>query len=275
MQTSYTQDPPIGIAGDWASSDPNSKAESYAAQGAIPVAIVVVRGTDKTRQVKQPAAPDAADDDAILASGFATAATRVVKTAADFDGVVGAGRLFPPRKPRVTLSSHADFNATELIISGKLHGLPVQDRIAIPDAGNVVIDGRVFFDEFEVFDLDPQGGTGGTIKVGFGPDLGPIDGRDVAGIAMRDTGKTSLTDHADKSVLAVARKGVLHVLCETTAVKGEPAYVRLVATGDEVRGAVRKDADGSAGAPDAVPVIGMTFDRTITAAGIVPIALDL
>lgn len=280
MQTSYTQDPAIGIAGDWATSDPNRKGESCVAEGVIPVGIVVVRGTNKTRQVKQPAALAAADPDAFLATGFATAAAVVAKGSADMDGALGAAatRIWPPRNYTATLSSHADFNVGELKLVGLgPDGVTLQEEtLQVPDAGNTTLAGKLHFTSPpRAAVLSTMGGTGGAITLGFGTDIGPIDGREVRGVAMRDAGKVSLTDHADKSGVTVARKGTVHVACETVATAGDPVFVRLVATGNEVLGAVRKDADGSAGAPDAVPLVGARFDKTIAAAGIVPIVLDL
>ncbi|MCC7542364.1 MAG: hypothetical protein IT379_39465 [Deltaproteobacteria bacterium] len=273
-QTSYLTAPAIGLNGSPADCG-IKKDLALAAEGTVPVGIAVVRGTAE-EQVKQPAAPAAASATAIIASGFATAATAVTKGTADANGAIGATRIWPPRNLTATFSSHADVDAGTLLLKGITPaGDVVEETLYVPDAGNTTLVGKVCFEYFLEARLSPMAGVGGAVTIGIGTDMGPISGRDVVGASMYDSGKVTQTDYAEDDVVSVRRKGNLFVTSETVTTKGEPVWVRFVAGGAEVRGAFRKDADGSAGAPDACLLRGARWARTITAAGVSEIELDL
>lgn len=273
-QTTHALAPGVGLNGAPADCA-FKKDETYAAEGAVGIGLALIRGTTPDKQVKQLAAPAAASATAIIASGFATAAAAVTKGTADANGAIGAGRMWPPRNITATLSSHADFDVGTLTLKGILpDGSVATEVLYVPDAGNTVLVGKVCFEYFLEARLSAMAGTGGAVTLGIGTDMGPIDGRDIAGISMLDSGHVA-GDYADKDVAKLRRVGALFVTSETATAKGGRVYVRFVATGDEVRGALRASADGSAGAPDAVPLKGATWARTTSGAGVSEIEFNL
>lgn len=110
-------------------------------------------------------------------------------------------------------------------------------------------------------------GTNRTYTIGTTAEQGSLI---CSGIAARD--KTIVqpatpNGYAIGSALAPVRVGRVLVLVETAVVKGMPAFCRLTATGSEVLGAFRHNADFA----DAVPVRGMTYAKSGGAASLVPV----
>ena len=61
-------------------------------------------------------------------------------TTSDFNGAIGAGRIFPPAKIELVLSSHADWDATSATLTGlDENGLPVSETLTIPNGGNATV----------------------------------------------------------------------------------------------------------------------------------------
>lgn len=114
------------------------------------------------------------DADAIIASGVSSAASPQTITAAAFNGVIGAGRVSPPRNFTFAFSTHADWDATTLVITGRRNGRIVTENIAIPNGGNATVVGTKVFDMDEAsldattFLIPTQSGVGGTLQVGVG-----------------------------------------------------------------------------------------------------------
>lgn len=217
-------------------------------------------------------APDAADVDAIIASGFASSASTQVFSGASLNGTaIGQGEMFPPRNVTITCSNHADWDATDMTVVGLLYGQIVVDKISISNGGNGTFGTKAHFSRVLSFTQPAQSGTGGTATVGFGSDVGPISLARVPGVAVRRGFRESSDAFAANEELAATRSQKVYVLVEDAVTAGAQAHVRLTATGDEVRGGFRGSPDGTLGAPDCVPLLGATFAESASSGALVPL----
>ena len=117
-------------------------AESYAAEGAIGVGLLVEFGTDSRNQVAPMAVLPAADPNAIMtvAQLASTVAGQRYSTAAHFDGAIGHDRIRPARSVTVTFAAANinDWNtpAGECLV--EIYGLdedgnPIKDSVSRPN----------------------------------------------------------------------------------------------------------------------------------------------
>lgn len=265
VQTNYRLTERIGRHGAAFESDP-PRSRSFFAHGAIrpgDLAILPAAfdGTDKV--VRKLTAPAAADEDAILAAQT-LAATAESFDGADLDGAIGGDRIFPPRNITLKLNSHSDWDVGTATVEGlDEHGKPQTEEFSVPDAGNTTLVGKKFFSRVIAISSPAGSGTNRVLDVGVGALLGPLTSLDVAGIvrylARHQIGENATAEFAAGDVLNVIDEGLVGLEVEEDVKGGEQVYVRLVATGEEVVGAYRNDRDGTAAAPDAVPVIGLRF----------------
>ncbi len=114
-----------------------------------------------------------ADDDAILATGGASALTSQNLTGTAINGAIGRDIMSPPRALTITVDDHADWSATTVTITGTNdNGTTVNDTFAIPDrdgtGGNLTILGALgtHFKTVTTIAVPAQAGTGGTFTVG-------------------------------------------------------------------------------------------------------------
>ena len=164
--------------------------------------------------------------------------------AASFDGVVGAGEMFPPRNVTLTLSNSADWDATTAVVTGTDEdGRVIQESLLIPNGGNATVTGLRHFRTISSLYIPAQSGTGGTATFGFGSLLGPID-HGVHGVAVYDASREPEAYPIDYVVPCLC-KGRIAVNCETSYTDGNPVFVRFIASGDEVAGHVRATADAN------------------------------
>lgn len=218
---------------------------SVIAEAAIAAGLVVIRGGTTRAEGRPPTTPDAADADAFAtAAVIISAATAQTVAAASFDGVVATGELFPPRNVTLTLSNHADWDATEAVVTGTDEdGRVVQETLLIPNGGNATVTGLRHFRTVSSIYIPAQSGTGGTATLGFGSSLGPID-HGVHGVAIYDASREPEAYPVDY-VVPCLKKGRIVVNCETSYTDGNPVFVRFIASGDEVAGQVRATADAN------------------------------
>lgn len=218
---------------------------SVIAEAAIAAGLVVIRGGTTRTEGRPPTTPDAADADAFAtASVLISAATAQTVAAAAFDGVVAAGELFPPRNVTLTLSSHADWDATEAVVTGTDEdGRTIQETLLIPNGGNATLTGLRHFRTVSSIYIPAQSGTGGTATLGFGSSLGPID-HGVHGVAVYDASREPEAYPIDY-VVPCLTKGRIVVTCETSYTDQSIVFVRFIASGGEVAGHVRASADAS------------------------------
>lgn len=268
VQTSYSTNPAVGYAGQLADSGPHD-VKTVVAEAEIAAGLVVVRGGTTRSEGRPPPAPDAADPDGFITT-IASAATAQTLSGASLDGVVGQGEVWPPRNVTLTLSSHADWDATEAVVTGiDEDDRVIQETLLIPNGGNVTLTGVKHFRKVTSLYIPAQSGTGGTADLGFGSSLGPIGGMGVHGVAMYDASREPEAYPVDYAVPCV-RKGRVYVTSESSYSDQDPVYVRFVATGDEVRGQVRNAPDST----DCALLKGARFWRS-GSSGVAAIDLNL
>lgn len=265
MQTSYPTEERLGRPGH--PYDGAVRTKTRTAEVAMRPGDLAIRGThadSEGKGAKRLTAPAAADDDAIIAT-IASAGSPQTIDGAGLDGAIGGARIFPPRNLTLTLSNHANWDATTAIVTGEdEYGRVITESFAIPDTGNTVLTGSKVFSRVHSLYIPTQSGTAGTARLGTGTLLGPLTSRDVLGIvrylAARQLAEDATAEFAQYDTLAIIEGGRVWVEVEEDVDDGEQVYVRLVAAGDEEVGGIRNDRDGTAAAPDAVPVIGMRFN---------------
>lgn len=271
VQTSYPTQWPVGYPGMIAESGFPDDIKSCIAAVAVLAGVVVVTGTTE-QSCRPPAATDAAaaDVDAILATGGASTAGVQTLTGASLNGVIGTGTMFPPRNITFTFNSHADWDATTAVVTGKdADGATITEDFAIPNGGNATVTGTKLFASVSQIVIPAQTGTNGTFTVGTGSLLGSVNNR-VIGVTVRDQ-LTLPGGFVAKDVVPVMRKGRIWVTSETATNPEDPVYVRFVATGAEVLGAVRATPDAN----DTVLLRGARFKSKITAGGLSVLDLNL
>lgn len=96
-------------------------------------------------------------------------------------------------------------------------------------------------------------------------------------LEQQDIPGTATAKYLEGQPIAIARKGMVTVLCETTCVEGAPVFVRFAdGTVTDNYGAVRNDADTQAGPVDtAVELPGAVFRTTLTAPGKCVVELNI
>lgn len=234
-----------GLVAGQIADNGHGEVNSVIAEAAIAAGLVGIRGGTTRTEVRPPTSPDAADPDAIAtATVIISAATAQTIAAASFDGVVAGAEMFPPRNVTLTLSSHADWDATTAVVTGTDEdGRVVQESFLIPNGGAATVTGLRHFRTVSSIYIPAQSGTGGTATAGFGSSLGPID-HGVHGVAVYDASREPEAYPIDYVVPCLI-KGRIAVVCETTYTDGNPVFVRFIATGDEVAGQVRATADAN------------------------------
>lgn len=243
--TSYPSAPAHGFAGQLAHPVEGARVLSGVALAALlfGVAVLADRTNGTTQGLEALAAPDAADPDGIV-EAHATAAAAESLTTTGLDGAIGQGEIWPPRNLVMVLSSHADFNLTTAYIRGlDENGLPQEEAFVIPDAGNTTLTGKKFFSYVTEVYIPAQGGTGGSITVGTGSALGPLD-KYFRGITVYDN-TIEPGGYAEDDQVPYCDEGVIYVHSETAVDPRKPVYVRLVAGGGETLGDFRATADSN------------------------------
>jgi len=108
-----------------------------------------------------------ADVDAILATGGASSTSLQTLSGAILNGALGYRALSPSRRITLTLSSHADWDATTATVTGKdANGTTITDTLAIPNGGNATVTTTKLFARVTSIAIPIQSGTGGTFTVG-------------------------------------------------------------------------------------------------------------
>ena len=266
VQTSYPTTRSLGYAGQPADSGPID-VKSVIAAVAIAAGLLVLKGATPAKGYL-PTTPDAADADAIIATG-ASALTAQTVSGASLDGVVGQSEMVPARNLTLTLSSHANWDATTATVTGyDENGEVIQENFLIPDAGAVTVTGVKHFAKVTSIYIPAQAGTSGTFTLGTGSSLGPITSRAIHGVALYEATREPEAFPAGYPVPCL-RRGRVFVVSETSYSDNDPVYVRFIATGDEVAGQFRNSPDSN----DCALVKGARFWRT-GSAGVAAIDLN-
>lgn len=265
----YNQAPAVGYAGQIALPAEGFRVVSRLALGAIIAGAPVLRDVENLSEAGVQSWPevDAADVDGIVTS-IATAATASSITSTGLNGAVGQDEMVPPRNITFTLTSHADFNLTTAYVRGlDEEGRPQEEAFVIPDAGNATLTGAKFFSKVTEVYVPAQGGTGGAYTVGFGSKLGPLD-KHLGGVALYDATKPPGA-YAEDDEVSVLEEGAIYVQSETAVDPTKPVYVRLVISGDEVRGHFRATVDAN----DLAQIVRARWIEKTTGAGVAGLRL--
>lgn len=265
----YNQAPAVGLAGQIALPAEGFRVVSRLALGAIIAGAPVLRDVENLSEAGVQSWPevDAADVDGIVTS-IATAATATSITSTGLNGVVGQDEMVPPRNITITATNNADFDLTTWYVRGRdENGLPQEEAFVMPNGGNTTLTGNKFFSKVTEVYVPAQSGTGGSYTVGFGSKLGPLD-LHLAGIALYDATKPPGAYAEDDSV-SVLEEGAIYVQSETAVDPTKPVYVRLVISGDEVRGHFRATVDAN----DLAQIVRARWAEKTTGAGVAGLRL--
>lgn len=279
VQTAVSQDPAVAVAGLIADCNPQdiiSKilATTTVVAGAL-VKHVIGDEDDRCEPIATGTITARNDPDAFKTNIGSTGGIQTF-TGADFEGVIGAGRFWPPLNAVLVLNSHADWDATTAVIVGlDEYGRYQTEDLTIPNNGNATVVGVKFWSKIDSLVIPAQSGTNGTATFGTGTRLGPLTARDILGVvpyqAAREPGAYAVGDD-----LPVLEKGRIWVNVEAAVSVGDPAYVRIVAGGGESVGAFGRIPDGTPVTnPDAALLLGARFVTSTTGAGLAELELDL
>ena len=269
VQNAYAFAPAAGLPGQVARHKPGMFVATLIACAALVPGCVYFKGPAAGGAAGEvgPLEPSA-DADAIIATGASTAGIQTL-TGGSLDGVIGAGEIYPPRNITLTFSSSADWDATTATVTGTdENGVSQSESFSIPNGGNATVTGATKFRSITSIGIPAQSGTGGTFTAGVGSLLGAADHL-VEGIVARDITRSAV-NYADGEVVPVIRNGDVWVTSETAVKDGDPVWVRVVATGGEVLGAVRATPDSN----DCVRIKNARFTST-NSAGLSRIDLNL
>lgn len=106
------------------------------------------------------------DADAIIATGASSASTQTL-TGAALNGVVGGASMAVPRMLSFAFSSHADWDATTITVTGRdVDGATITETFSVPNGGNAMVNGTKHFKRVVSVAIPAQSGTGGTFTMG-------------------------------------------------------------------------------------------------------------
>lgn len=107
-----------------------------------------------------------ADVDAIVVAGVSTAGIQTI-AGTGLDGVVGYRSMSIARKLAFVFSSHADWDATTITVTGTdCDGVAQTEDFAVPNGGAATVAGVKFFKTVSSISIPAQSGTGGTYTFG-------------------------------------------------------------------------------------------------------------
>ena len=279
MQTSYSQNPPIGRVGMVADTRVMRHIKSRLADSFIQAGRGVFRvpgyGQGGETRVADPgqvyqltAETVAADVDAFLAGGASAAG---IQTITSFNGTLAATDLHPARKATLVLSNHADWDATTAVLRYiNQDGQTVEENMAIPNGGNATVTTTGFVRRVLRLVIPAQSGAGGTFTLGMAALDASVTIGDFMGVAVYDAAHTPALDtgvsdtsaeYGQGDSVPVMERGPIWVQTEDACSEGGAVFVR-VATGTP--GTFRSDADGGA----AVEIPNAKWGRTSGVGGL-------
>lgn len=106
------------------------------------------------------------DADAIITSRASSGSDQTV-TGAGLNGFIGVQVMDPPRPVTLTLSNHADWDATTAVVTGtNAAGATIFENLAIANGGNATVTGTKYFRTVTSVLIPAQSGTGGSFTLG-------------------------------------------------------------------------------------------------------------
>jgi len=108
-----------------------------------------------------------ADVDAIIATGGASTNGTQNLTGTSLNGVIGTRTMAPARALTFTFSSHADWDATTIVVTGTDgKGTVITESFNVPNGGNATVSGSKLFRTVTAVAIPAQSGSGGTFTMG-------------------------------------------------------------------------------------------------------------
>lgn len=264
VQSTYSTSPSEGYAGQFA-DDRFHDVVSAVASAALSAGLAIAVATDE-RQVRPIATTDAvASAVNSIVTTHASVAGALTVSGSGLNGTIGAGEMWPPRQVQIVLSSHADWDATNVVVNYiDDDNQAVAETLAIPNGGNATLTTAGFARRVVSLVFDAQSGTGGSFTVGHGSLLGPCQ-RLLAGLSKYEDTKIPGQYLQYESVPTI-RQGRVFVLAEGAVKKGDRAWVRFVSDGgsNTTLGTVAAAQDAGKNAQWK----GARFHKTTSAAGL-------
>ena len=286
--TSYLVDPVLGRIGSFKDTRLMRNTLSRVAEGSLRAGFgcfrVPVYGSPGPRRedsgsvYQNPVPAAAADADAIIAT-IASATSEQTLLAANADGVQGANDMFPARQLTLTLSTSADWDATNATLTYvDQDGFTQSETLAIPNGGNATVTAVGTAKRFVSLVIPAQSGTGGTADLGVAVLDASITLSDFEGIVgfdasqePFDTSDSNPREYGDGDVVPVIRKGAVWVKSENAVSAGDAVFVRITSgAGGSQLGAFRNDADTAS----AVQVANARWGRDSVADGVNSVELE-
>jgi len=290
MQSSYSQTVTAAVPGMFTDAFAPRSVDSKVCRGMVKAGYGVFKvhagggaGTSMLDpgEVFHMASPsEAVDVDAIVTS-YTTSTAIQTFSGATLNGVVGATEMQPGRLITFVFSNHADFDATNITLTGiSPLGVSQTESIAIPNGGNATVNSTLYYASVTSIAVPAQSGTGGTATFGV-VALTTLVIADFRGVACRQPVKTTIAtggiygypgstsssvtaDYVDAETVPVLNEGGIWVYSEEAISDGDPVYVRAASgSGGSTLGAFRNDADSAS----CVLVVGAKFKRDSTGAG--------
>lgn len=141
-----------------------------------------------------------AADTACIANGTSTAAAQVIDVNSEFNRARVGNRAMPcARSLRLVLSNHADWDATNAVVTGlDINDEVLTETLAIPNGGNTTVAGTKFFAQVTRIDIPAQSGTGGTWSLGIEDTTVGFDkeilGGAIAAVVIRELTRDNTAD---------------------------------------------------------------------------------
>jgi len=226
-------------------SPERSVIRSFDAEDAIRVGLLVERGTLE-RQVRAVQALPGVVANSITATPLASNVAAQDLGPAALDGVLyGNGQLIGlAQRIRLTFNASGDWlaSAISLRLEGP-GGHEVTEDVFVPAGGDVVLDTHGAYSMLKGVAIPPQGGAGGTLTIGTAPTVYVPDPRHFIGVPVYNRtmypSATATVSHDANQPVSVMVKGAVWVAVEAAVAAGDPAYVRFVTVGGNVRGQFR------------------------------------
>ncbi len=137
-------------------------------------------GTEYFATISSVACPASADTGATIglgvaaeagciASGTSTAGIQTLDVDAEFNrDRIGNREMTVARALSLVLSSHANWDATDMVVSGfDINGDAISETFSIPNNGNSAVNGAKFFKQVTSIVIPAQSGTSGTWTLGI------------------------------------------------------------------------------------------------------------
>lgn len=276
-QTTATAAPAVAVAGMPADNGPKQD-DSYVVESAAGIApgLAVYRGTGGADHARVCPVP-ATDADAIMAALATAASTQTLDT--ELGGVIGTGLIAPPRKVTIQRSSHADQNAVTAVLTGlDQNGNRVTEEFSFADGGGDSFTSTYYYSKVESLVIPAQAGTGGTTEIGVAATF-VVSPKDFLGIGVHSTMKTrfdgsntNVATYEQYDRIPVRRAGRIYCVIENAFEAGDQLFIRHIATGNEVLGALRV-TDTDSGDCALAPMLRLLSSGDAGAFGIVEINL--